>query len=126
MRVTQYTHIADRSYAPTRRGGHCKLAATTRLTRANAAADSWHKDFNTLSRFVLSNNPELFRDAFRVPSQRDSSTQPDIVQGAPSSLGANSATPDAMVPLTSQQQMRLTVRRDTQPPPGISAVFKRG
>ncbi|KAL6959014.1 hypothetical protein U1Q18_049714 [Sarracenia purpurea var. burkii] len=130
--------MADRSYAPTRRGGHCKLvtslgeynaelnetsfaaqAATTRLIRANAAADSWHEDFNTLSRFVLSNNPELFRDAFRVPSQRDSSTQPDIVQGAPSSLGANSATPDAMVPLTSQQQMRLTVRRDTQPPPGI-------
>ncbi|KAL6961684.1 hypothetical protein U1Q18_049869 [Sarracenia purpurea var. burkii] len=70
-------------------------AATTRLIRANAAADSWHKDFNTLSRF------------------------PDIVQGAPSSLGANSATPDAIVPLTSQQQMRLTVRRDTQPPPGI-------
>ncbi|KAL6998668.1 hypothetical protein U1Q18_048296 [Sarracenia purpurea var. burkii] len=77
-------------------------AATTRLIRANAAADNWHEDFNTLSRFVLSNNPELFRDAFRVPSQRDSSTQPDIVQGAPSSLGANSATPDAIVPLTSQ------------------------
>ncbi|KAL6990237.1 hypothetical protein U1Q18_051489 [Sarracenia purpurea var. burkii] len=94
-------------------------AATTRLIRANAAADNWHEDFNTLSRFVLSNNPELFRDAFRVPSQRDSSTQPDIVQGAPSSLDANSATPDAVVPLTSQQQMRLTVRRDTQPPPGI-------